>query len=112
MQISSVLDCFAPVAKPLHITDIEIPSAPGTGAFDTKTAGMWHRQWDETRQSQWLDRFYRIAMSKPFVEAVNYGNFGGGDGGDVAHSGLLSDGLAPKESFKTLKHLHLSIAKR
>ncbi len=112
MQISSVLDCFAPVAKPLHITGVEIPSEAGAGAYDVNTAGMWHRQWDQTRQSQWLDRFYKIAMSKPFVEAVNYGNFGGGDGGAVAHSGLLTESLAPKESFKTLKHLHLSMFKR
>jgi len=112
MQISSVLDCFAPVAKPLHITDIEIPSAPGSGLFDANTAGLWHHQWDQTRQSQWLERFYKIAMSKPFVEAVNYGNFGGGDNGAVACSGLLTEALAPKESFKALKHLHLSMFKR
>lgn len=112
MQISSVLDCFAPVAKPLHITDIEIPSAPGTGAFDTNAAGMWRHPWDQARQSQWLDRFYKIAMSKPFVEAVNYGNFGDADGGAVAHSGLLTEALTPKESFKALKHLQLSMFKR
>ncbi len=112
MQISSVLDCFAPVAKPLHITGVEIPSEVGNGVFDPNMAGMWHDQWNQTRQSQWLERFYRIAMSKPFVEAVNYGNFGGGPGGAVAHSGLLTDALEPKESFKTLKHLHLSMFKR
>jgi len=112
MQISSILDCFAPVAKPLHITDVEIPSEAGTGQFEPETAGMWHRKWDQTRQGQWLERFYRIALSKPFVEAVNYGNLADNDGSVVAHSGLLDEDDTPKEAFDTLKRLHLSISKR
>jgi len=112
MQLSSILDCFAPVAKPLYITDVEIPSEVGTGPFGVETAGMWHRRWDQTRQSQWLDRFYKIALSKPFVEAVNYGNLADGDGCVVAQSGLLTETHVPKESFETLKRLHLSVSKR
>lgn len=112
MQISSILDCFAPVAKPLHITGVEIPSEVGTGPFDAKTAGMWHRKWDQTRQSQWLDRFYKIALSKPFVEVVNYGNFADSGGGAVANSGVLTEALSPKEAFHTLKRLHLTVSKR
>jgi len=112
MQISSILDCFAPVAKPLHITDVEIPSEAGSGPFGVEAAGMWHRKWDQTRQSQWLDRFYKIAMSKSFVEAVNYGNLADSDSSAVAHSGLLTEAHAPKEAFETLKRLHLSVFKR
>jgi hypothetical protein len=112
MQISSILDCFAPVAKPLHITGVEIPSEVGTGPFDAKTAGMWHRKWDQTRQSHWLDRFYKIALSKPFVEVVNYGNLADDASSAVANSGLLTEALAPKEAFNTLKRLHLSVSKR
>jgi hypothetical protein len=112
MQISSILDCFAPVAKPLHITDVEIPSAVGSGPFEVETAGMWHRKWDATRQSQWLERFYRIALSKPFVESVSYGNFADNDGGVVANSGLLTETHAPKEAYEALKRLYQSINKR
>jgi hypothetical protein len=112
MQISSILDCFAPIAKPLYVTDVEVPSKNGTGKFDPQTAGVWHRKWDQSHQSQWLERFYRIALSKPFVEAVNYGSLADGDGGAIAHSGLLSQDLEPKESLETLKKLHLSVLKR
>ena len=112
MHISSILDCFAPVAKPLHVTEVEIPSEMGTGPFSADMAGMWHRQWDQTRQSQWLEQFYKIALSKPFVEAVNYGNFADHEGSIVAHSGLLTDAHAPKEAFNALKHLHRSMSKR
>ncbi|OHB66670.1 MAG: hypothetical protein A2Y76_12850 [Planctomycetes bacterium RBG_13_60_9] len=112
MHISSLLDCFAPIAKPLYVTDVEIPSENGTGKFNIDTAGVWHRRWDPTRQSQWLERFYKIALSKPYVEAVNYGSLADGDGGVIAHSGLLAESLEPKESFGTLKRLCVSMFKR
>jgi hypothetical protein len=112
LQISSLLDCLAPVAKPLYITDVEIPSQDGTGRFDPAGAGVWHRRWDQTRQSQWLERFYKIALSKPCVEAVNYGSLADGDGGAVASGGLLTEQLEPKESFRTIKRLYLSMFRR
>ena len=112
LQISSVLDCFAPISKPLHITDVEIPSAPGKGPFDGEVAGLWHHPWDPARQSQWLERFYRIALSKPFVEAINYGHLADDDGGSIANSGLLTTDGQVKESFEAIKRLHASMFKR
>lgn len=112
MHISSLLDCFAPIAKPLYVTDVEIPSENGKGKFSPDVAGVWHRKWDPTRQSQWLERFYKIALSKLYVEAVNYGSLADGDGGAIAHSGLLTETLEPKESFATLKRLCVSMFKR
>ncbi len=112
MHISSLLDCFAPIAKPLYVTDVEIPSENGRQRFNPDVAGVWHRKWDPTRQSQWLERFYKIALSKPYVEAVNYGSLADGDGGAIAHSGLLTETLEPKESFGTLQRLCLSMFKR
>lgn len=112
MQISSILDCFAPIAKPLYVTDVEIPSKDGKGKFAPEAAGVWHRKWDPSHQAQWLERFYRIALSKPFVEAVNYGSLSDGDGGAIAHSGLVAQDLGPKESLEVLKKLHLSVLKR
>jgi hypothetical protein len=112
MQISSILDCFAPIAKPLYITDVGIPGAAGRGPFSADVAGLWHHPWDQTSQSQWLERFYRIALSKPFVEAVNYGNFSDADGGVVADSGLVTDAFEPKESHTALKRLHLTMFKK
>lgn len=112
LQVSSLLDCFAPIAKPLHITDVAIPSEPGEGAFDGQVAGIWHCDWDRTRQNQWLERFYKIALSKPFVEAVNYGDLADSDSAVISHSGLLTDALEPKESFESLRRLYVSMFKR
>jgi hypothetical protein len=112
MQISSILDCFAVVSKPLYITGVEVPSSNGSGPFDGQVAGVWHQKWDPMRQSQWLNRFYKIALGKPFVEAVNYGNLVDSPDSTIAHSGLLTESLEPKESFGTLKRLYVSVFKR
>jgi hypothetical protein len=111
MQISSILDNFAVVAKPLYVTDVEIPSKNGSGPFESQVAGVWHQKWDDTRQSQWLSRFYKIALSKPYVEAVNYGCLVDSQDSTVAFSGLLNEQLEAKESFKTLKRLYVSMFK-
>jgi len=112
MQISSILDCFAVVAKPLHITDVEIPSQDGEGKFDGRVAGVWHCKWDQTRQSQWLSRFYKVALSKPFVEAVNYARFADGANDSIASGGMLTEQFAAKESYNAIKRLHVSMFKR
>jgi len=112
MQISSILDCFAPIAKPLYITDVEVPSKNGKGKSDVELAGVWHRRWDQAHQGQWLERFYKIAMSKPFVEAVNYGCLADGDGGAIGNSGLLNHEFEPKESLEILGKLHLSVLRK
>lgn len=112
MQISSILDCFAPVAKPLYVTDVQIPSESGKGPFSVDVAGLWHRKWDQARQGQWLDRFYKLVLGKPFVEAVNYGSFADAPSDVIAHGGLLNEQLEPKEAFTMLKRLHRSMFKR
>lgn len=105
MHISAVLDYFGPVARPLYITGVEVPSRSGDGLHKPEVAGVWHRQWDQARQSHWIEQFYKIALSKPFVDAVIYSNLTDGRHNTVANSGLLTDKLEPKKAFRTLKKL-------
>jgi hypothetical protein len=109
MQVSAALDYFAPIAKPLYITEVEVPSQNGSGLYDGKVAGIWHEEWDQLRQGQWIEQFYKIALSKPFVERVTYSNLADTDDSAIANSGLLTAQLEPKESFRTLKKLHNAI---
>jgi hypothetical protein len=106
MQISAGLDYFAAIAKPLYITEVEVPSQMGSGLYDGKVAGIWHEEWDQTRQGQWIEQFYKIALSKPFVERVTYSNLADTDDGAIANSGLLTAQLEPRESYRTLKKLY------
>jgi hypothetical protein len=112
MQISAVLDYFGAVGKPLYITEAEVPSQDGTGAQEPEVAGIWHQKWDEARQGQWIEQFYKIALSKPFVDTVTYSNLADTEGSTIANSGLLTNRLEAKKSFLTLKKLQKLIFSR
>jgi hypothetical protein len=106
MQVSAVLDYFGAVSKPLYITGVEVPSRVGDGEHAPGVAGVWHREWDESRQAQWIEQFYKLAFSKPFVETVTYSTVADIDDSTIAHSGLLTRELKPKDSFRTVKKLY------
>jgi len=112
MQISAILDYVGPVAKPLYITGVEVPSQNEDGLYSGKVAGVWHQDWDQSRQAQWIEQFYKIALSKPFVDAVTYSTLADMKGSAIANSGLLTSKLEPKKSFRALKKLHDSIFSR
>jgi len=112
MQISAILDYFAAVAKPLYITEVEVPSRNGDGLDDGEVAGIWHQQWGQSQQGQWIKQFYRIAFSKPFVDTVTYSNLADTEDSTITNSGLLTEKLEPKKSFQTLNKLHDTIFSR
>ena len=67
MQISAMLDRFASIGKPLCITNLEVPSED-IQEGDSSDAGIWHSKWDQNLQKEWLEQFYKIALSKPNLE--------------------------------------------
>jgi hypothetical protein len=112
MQISAILDHFGPIAKPLYVTDVEVPSQDADGLQDGNVAGIWHEQWNQARQGQWIEQFYKIALSKAFVNSVTYSNLVDTEDSTIAHSGLLTSELESKESFQALGKLHDGIFSR
>ncbi len=105
MQISSMLDYFAAVVKPLHITGIGIPSRSGPSDQDSRVAGRWHRDWDQALQSDWIEQFYKIALGKPFVNSITYENLADTKDMVISGSGFLAEDFEPKEAFFTLEKL-------
>jgi len=105
LQLSSVLDYFSPIAKPLYVTDIAVPSIEAGGRHHGDVAGIWQAGWDETQQALWLERFCKIALSKPFINAVTYANLIDNDNNVIAGSGLMTDDFRPKKSYEMLKRL-------
>ena len=112
MQISSMLDVFGPVGKPLYITHVEVPSAAGDELQQGDVAGIWHGQWDQPRQAEWIEQFYKVALSKSFVDTVTYASLADSEDGTISSGGLLSEKFEPKQSFRSLKKLHDSIFSR
>jgi len=112
MQVSALLDHFAHLGKPIYITNVEVPSQNGDDLYDGTVAGVWHHQWDQKNQAKWIEQFYKIALSKPFVDTIMYSNLIDAENSIIANSGLLTDKLEPKESFDRLKKMKNDIFNR
>jgi endo-1,4-beta-xylanase len=116
-EINLVLERFAPFGKPIHITEVGVPSATVVRGLDPKAAeragqaywhrfdNEWHGPWSENRQTEWLEQFYTLCYSKPYVTAVTNWEFDDVRGGLVHHSGFLRSDLTPKPSYHRLKEL-------
>jgi len=104
-QISAMLDQFAKLGKPLHVTGVQVPSAAPPRADEAGDGGSWHEPWSEQIQAEWLRRFMEIAFSKPFVETVAWQTFADRSEQEVPYGGLLRSDLAPKESYRELLNL-------
>jgi hypothetical protein len=112
MQISSMLDWFSPITRPLHITGVSIPDRNGEGDQDCQLAGIWHKEWDQTLQGEWIEQIYRIALGKPFVNSITYSNLADTKNIKIKGSGLLTEDLKPKKAFLILAKLQKLILNR
>jgi hypothetical protein len=118
-QISSMLDRFAPLGKPLMISGLQVPSAPPSGADDAAAAndpaGMWRRPWSETLQGKWLEAVTDIALSKPYVEAICWHEIADAPLGAEApftmpFGGLANADFSPKQALRTWTALRRAVA--
>jgi len=103
MQISAILDSFAPISRPIYITQVEVPGSISSGKYAPEVAGQWHGDWDAGKQAEWLDNFYRIALSKTCIDSVLYSGLTDSKESDIPDSGMLTAALAPKESYAAIK---------
>ncbi len=115
-QISSMLDVFGKLGKPIQITGIQVPS--GTGPDGTTTTsddrpdlsgGTWREEWNEQIQAQWMNQFSILALSKPFVESISWGSLYDHGRQPVPHGGLLRSDAAPKQAYHDLVAFHKEI---
>ncbi len=102
MQISSLLDRFGNLGKPLHITAAGVPSEAPSTRF-----GAWRGPWSEDIQATWLREFSRMALSKPFVETVTWQCMA--DGAEHPGAGLLRNDLSAKPALRELDSVRLSL---
>jgi len=110
LQISSQLDRFGGLGKPVHVTACAVPSATGPDpkaelaaeADAPDAGGVWHSPWDEVVQSDWVDAFYHVAISKPFVRAILWRDFSDAQPHHFPHGGLLRPDGKPKIAYQRL----------
>lgn len=113
LEISRMIDRFARFGKPVHITEAAAPSSVEGDEYAyrkdpeaVRAMGTWHRPWDEEVQAEWVEGFYSICYSKPFVEAITWWDFADYRPGHFfPHGGHLDHEYVPKKSFFRLKGL-------
>jgi hypothetical protein len=110
-QFSCMLDKFSTLGRPLFLTSLCVPgrSTPdphdqSEGKLDPILAGKGKRPWDPELQAEWLSAAYRVALSKPYIESIAWGNLA-----DISPTlpagGLLDDMLKPKPAFAKLQEM-------
>jgi hypothetical protein len=115
-QLSCMLDRFSTIGRPVFLTALGSPGRHtpdpddrSEGKLDPALAGKWKRPWDPQLQADWMDIVYRLALSKPFVESIAWGNLSDSHT-TLPAGGLLDDMLKPKPAFTKLQEMRESFA--
>ena len=118
-HIGALLDEFASLGKPVHVTACQVPSETTPDAWDAwggkasvPKAGHWHTPWSQRLQAEWLQGFYRVAISKPFVESVCWRDLADYEGHHIPHGGLCRNDLEPKVAYRELRNFRASLLAR
>jgi endo-1,4-beta-xylanase len=99
-RFATVLERYARLGKPIHISEIAAPSSnraePG--------AGFWHAPANPETQADYLEGVFTVAYGNPHVSAINWWDFY--DEHAFAESGGLFDrDFNPKPSYLRLEEL-------
>ncbi len=107
LEINRVLERFGQLGKPIHITELGVPSdtTEDENSFMKTPFGLWHKPWSETIQADWIEQFYTLCYSKPYIDAITWWDFSEQVNHFWAHGGFLKPDGQPKEAFYRLKDL-------
>jgi hypothetical protein len=117
-QLSCLLDRFSTIGRQVFLTSVGTagrhtpdPGDRSEGKLDPANAGRWKRPWDSQLQAEWIDTIYKLALSKPFIESVAWGNLTDSNS-TLPAGGLLDDMLKPKPAFQKLLEIREGFATR
>lgn len=105
-EIDRMLDRYAKLGKPIHITEMGCQSAPGIdpNAQRKKAAAGWHGPWTEEMHADWVEGVYTIYYSKPYIMAASWWDLA-----DAVsfwpYGGLCRGDLSPKPAYLRLQAL-------
>ncbi len=107
-EIAQMLDRFAALGKPLHVTELGVSSRADRDEQSMgkePTQSYWHAPWSEDIQADWIEQFYTLCYAHPAVEAVTWWDFSDTGGHFWPHGGFLRPDGQPKESYSRLQRL-------
>jgi GH35 family endo-1,4-beta-xylanase len=105
-EINRQLDRYSKLGKPIHITELGVSSATTRDekSYLKAPEGLWHAPWSEKVQADWVEQFYTLCYSKPYIQAITWWDFA--DRGNFwPHGGLLQADMTPKEAYHRLANL-------
>ncbi len=132
MQISTLLDRLSNIGKPIHITQVGVPSQriseleipqshanertmelAGIGTDDDGndgvSCGYWRKPWSLVVQSHWLEAVCNIALSKPFVKSISWLDMADHEMSDMPYAGLSMSNYKTKPAFHRIAAARKSI---
>jgi len=119
LQISSLMDELVALGKPLHVSACQVPSDMTAdprdawrGQLSIAKAGQWHLPWNQRLQAEWLQAFYRVALSKPYVDSVTWRDLADSESHYLPNGGLCHNTLEAKLAFVELRNFRGSLIRR
>lgn len=117
MAIDKLYDRFAEFGKPLHLTELGVPSFKKDIPLSSHEGdiyclrymynGYWREfEWNERLQADWLEEFYTLSYSRTEVEALTW--WSPFDPAYIPGAGIITEDGKPKESYFRLKSLEES----
>jgi GH35 family endo-1,4-beta-xylanase len=107
-EIDRMLDRFADLGKPCHITEIACNSTEGLDPQSMRPKDLvpgWHGPWNETMQADWAEAIYTMVYSKPHFEGIGWWDLADTPGHFWPHGALLHADGTPKESYHRIARL-------
>lgn len=96
MEISSILDRYAALERPIMVTACAAPSGEPAKAGDEAFTepGYWRDPWSEHMQSAWLANVASVVLAKPFVQGLVWADLADPPGGAGGLGLVRPDGVA------------------
>lgn len=70
-----------------------------------ETQSVWHRDWDEQLQADWLEQMFIVCMSKEYVEEFCWWDVADYEDSYFPWGGLMDKNYNPKVSYERLRAL-------
>jgi hypothetical protein len=115
LSVSSMLDRFAALEKPIFVNAVGVPSSPippvpfvprvGAEATDPYEPGSWRTPWSESTQANWMTQALSIICSKPYVQGVCWHELCDAPAQiapEIPHGGLMTQDTKPKAALTRL----------
>lgn len=70
MQVAEMLDGFATLERPIHISALGAPSEPIGETDKAPCPGSWREEWSPELQGAWLEAMLALCASRPYVASI------------------------------------------